>query len=300
METLLMNDSKDSFEDVNDLVRNELYKGMDENFGRELAQRLPECGNIIGVPLPKIMEIAEEIAGINWKEYLKHALDDTLEETLLQGLVLCYAQGKLEEILAYADEFIPKIDNWWVCDSFCSAFKVGELYPDIVWEFVMKYMGDSDLYPQWRKEKAGDSDEKKGNTGVDAVGENVTEESVTDENKADSKAGIITGTWQDMSDDFRIRFVSQMLRRYYVNDKYIDRTLYALAHLQDGGYYAKSGVAMALAECFTVFPDKTEQFMRENEFDETIINLAGKALQQIYRATEEAQARFMKNSKPGK
>jgi hypothetical protein len=274
METLLMNDSKDSFEDVNDLVRNELYKGMDENFGRELAQRLPECGNIIGVPLPKIMEIAEEIAGINWKEYLKHALDDTLEETLLQGLVLCYAQGKLEEILAYADEFIPKIDNWWVCDSFCSAFKVGELYPDIVWEFVMKYMGDSDLYPQWRKD--------------------------TDENKADSKAGIITGTWQDMSDDFRIRFVSQMLRRYYVNDKYIDRTLYALAHLQDGGYYAKSGVAMALAECFTVFPDKTEQFMRENEFDETIINLAGKALQQIYRATEEAQARFMKNSKPRK
>ena len=48
----------------------------------------------------QIAQIAQQIAEINWKEYLKHAPDDTLEDVVLQGLVLGYAQGKLEEILA--------------------------------------------------------------------------------------------------------------------------------------------------------------------------------------------------------
>lgn len=142
-----------SFEEVNKLVRTELYEHMDPEFGKYLAMNLPGCGNIIGVRLDALKEIAQEIAGINWKEYLKHAQDDTLEDVVLQGLVLGYAQGKLEEILAYADEFVPRIDNWWVCDSFCANFKAASMYPEIVWDFIMKYMGDSELNPAWRKNR---------------------------------------------------------------------------------------------------------------------------------------------------
>ena len=125
-----------SFEDVNRLVRSELYEHMDPEFGKYLAMNLPGCGNIIGVRLDDLKEIARQIADINWKEYLKHAPDDTLEDVVIQGLVLGFAQGKLEEILAYADEFVPKIDNWWVCDSFCSTFVAASMYPEIVWEFI--------------------------------------------------------------------------------------------------------------------------------------------------------------------
>ena len=90
-----------SFEDVNRLVRSELYEHMDPEFGKYLAMNLPGCGNIIGVRLDDLKEIARQIADINWKEYLKHAPDDTLEDVVIQGLVLGFAQGKLEEILAY-------------------------------------------------------------------------------------------------------------------------------------------------------------------------------------------------------
>ena len=121
-----------SFEDVNRLVRSELYEHMDPEFGKYLAMNLPGCGNIIGVRLDDLKEIARQIADINWKEYLKHAPDDTLEDVVIQGLVLGFAQGKLEEILAYADEFVPKIDNWWVCDSFCSTFVAASMYPEMI------------------------------------------------------------------------------------------------------------------------------------------------------------------------
>lgn len=253
-----------SFEEVNKLVRDELYEHMDLEFGRYLAKNLPGCGNIIGVRLDDLRDIAQEIAGINWKEYLKYASDDTLEDVVIQGLVLGYAQGKLEEILAYADEFIPKIDNWWVCDSFCSNFKAASMYQDIVWEYVMKYMGESELNPAWRKKQQTAEED------VSTCGE------------------IAVGVWQDMSDDFRIRFVAMMLRCYFVNDKYVDRCLFAYEHMQDGGFFARDGVAMGLSECYYVFPDKTVDYITSHSFDENILKMTLDKLENIYRLPKES------------
>ena len=79
---------------VNDLIRDELYKNMDEEYGRQQAKLIPECGNIIGVRMPVLNKMAREIASVNWKEYLQGARSDTYEEILLQALVLGYARGK--------------------------------------------------------------------------------------------------------------------------------------------------------------------------------------------------------------
>ncbi len=126
---------------VNDLIRDELYKNMDTEYGKFTASLIPNCGNIIGVRLPVLRSMAKEIASVNWKEYLDGALDDTFEEVMLQGLVLGYARGNIEDILAYLERFIPKIDNWSVCDSLCNTFKITEAYRAQVWEFLMRYMG---------------------------------------------------------------------------------------------------------------------------------------------------------------
>ena len=48
-----------SFEEVNKLVRTELYEHMDPEFGKYLAMNLPGCGNIIGVRLDALKEIAQ-------------------------------------------------------------------------------------------------------------------------------------------------------------------------------------------------------------------------------------------------
>ncbi len=132
---------------VNELIRDELYKNMDIEYGKFSASLNPGCGNIIGVRIPVLRKMAKEIASVNWKEYLDNAVDDTFEEIMLQGLVLGYAKGKIDDILVYTEEFIPKIDNWSVCDTFCNTFKIARRYPDEVWEFLMKYMSKQEEFP---------------------------------------------------------------------------------------------------------------------------------------------------------
>lgn len=55
---------------------------------------------------------------------MEHAETDYFEEVMLQGMVLGYVKTDLEEILRYIADFIPRIDNWSVCDSFCTYFEV--------------------------------------------------------------------------------------------------------------------------------------------------------------------------------
>lgn len=130
---------------VHNLVRDELYKNVDIEYGKFSASLTPGAGNIIGVRIPVLRKMAKEIASVNWKEYLDGARDDTFEEVMLQGLVLGYAKGKIEDILLYLDRFIPKIDNWSVCDCTSNTFKIAKKYQQEVWEFLMRYMDDRSI-----------------------------------------------------------------------------------------------------------------------------------------------------------
>ena len=62
---------------------------------------------------------------------------------MLKGLLIGYARRRakapLSEILAEAGDFLPLIDNWSVCDSFCSTLKIAREYPEEVWDFLLPY-----------------------------------------------------------------------------------------------------------------------------------------------------------------
>ena len=42
---------------------------------------------------------------------------------MLQGMVIGYVKTDINDQLSYVASFIPKIDNWSVCDSFCIGLK---------------------------------------------------------------------------------------------------------------------------------------------------------------------------------
>lgn len=73
------------------------------------------------------------------REYLQYASDDSYEEILLQGIVIGYAKGEIEEMLSHAAAFVPKIQNWSVNDCFCSTFKIAAKNRSRVWDFLMSY-----------------------------------------------------------------------------------------------------------------------------------------------------------------
>ena len=84
---------------------------------------------MIGIPVPVMRSIAKQIAKTNIEEYLKCVQDRYYEEVLIQGLVISLIK---DESLFYEhfNGFIKKIDNWAICDSFCSSLKIVRKYED--------------------------------------------------------------------------------------------------------------------------------------------------------------------------
>lgn len=65
---------------------------------------------------------------------------------MLQGMVLGYIKTNIEEILLYVAEFIPKIDNWSVCDSFCGGLKFTNNNMEQVWNFIQPFLSSKKEY----------------------------------------------------------------------------------------------------------------------------------------------------------
>lgn len=109
-----------------------------QKFASSLIPNLPE-EKILGVRLPAIRKLAKRLAKGDWQQYLAQAQDNSYEEILLQGMVLGCIQAPLSETLAYIREFVPKIDNWSTCDSFCAGLKLAKTHPEEIWDFIQPY-----------------------------------------------------------------------------------------------------------------------------------------------------------------
>ena len=78
---------------------------------------------MIGIRVPIMRSIANEIAKTEIEEFLKNSQDEYYEEIMIQGLVISHIKD--EKIFEkYFKEYIKKIDNWALCDSFCSSIKI--------------------------------------------------------------------------------------------------------------------------------------------------------------------------------
>lgn len=101
---------------------------------------IPNISNVLGVRLPALRKLARPLAKGDWRSYLEQAEGDYFEEIMLQGMVIGYVKADVEEILRYVAAFVPKIDNWSVCDSFCTGLKFTRTNRERVWDFLQPYL----------------------------------------------------------------------------------------------------------------------------------------------------------------
>ncbi|HHV13353.1 MAG TPA: DNA alkylation repair protein [Clostridiales bacterium] len=71
---------------------------------------------------------------------------ETMEEVLLQGMIIGGCKVPVEEKLQLAAAFIPKIDCWPVCDNFCGELKIADTDQERVWEFIQPYLKSDQEY----------------------------------------------------------------------------------------------------------------------------------------------------------
>lgn len=134
-----------------DELRQKLLAMQDIKYQQFHGSLLPGVENIIGVRVPLLRKTAAVIAAKNWQEYLDEALSLTdiyYEETVMQGLVIALAKIPLSQKLAYITRFLPKINNWAVCDIFCATLKEAKKYPDIYWQLVLDACQSEAAYTQ--------------------------------------------------------------------------------------------------------------------------------------------------------
>ncbi|WP_145332602.1 DNA alkylation repair protein [Paenibacillus xylanexedens] len=127
-------------------IRTQLLSLAEPEYQKFAASLIPNISNVMGVRLPIIRKIAKQIAATDWRTYLDTARDDYFEEVMLQAMVIGHVQADLDELLTRIAAFVPKIDNWSVCDSFCAGLKYTKVHMDAMWSFIQPYMKSDQEY----------------------------------------------------------------------------------------------------------------------------------------------------------
>lgn len=130
----------------NDEIHKLLLDLSEEKYKVFSQSLIPGIDNIMGVRLPKLRKLAKEISKSDWRTYLNHCNSDYFEEVMLSGMVIGCVKADISEILDYVANFVPKINNWSICDSFCVGLKITKSYKGEVRNFLENYLQSDKEY----------------------------------------------------------------------------------------------------------------------------------------------------------
>lgn len=102
----------------------ELLSIEDAKYKEFSSKLIPNTKNkIIGIRIPELRKFSKEIYKNNYEEFLKYVKSDYMEEILIEGFLIGLIK---DQYIAdkYIETFITKVDNWCVCDTFCSSLKI--------------------------------------------------------------------------------------------------------------------------------------------------------------------------------
>lgn len=143
------------------------------------------AAHMLGIRLPKLRKLAGKLAKENWRENLEALAAGEgccFEEVMLQGFLVGKAKirksaetkgtgadqeempgaGKsvrrlpkknsvqeeisLEEQFTLIGDFVSRIDNWSLCDSFCAGLKFAAEYQEETWAYLQRFLWSEEEY----------------------------------------------------------------------------------------------------------------------------------------------------------
>ena len=128
-------------ENYNELLQ-QLKELADPKYQKFHSGLLPSVDNILGVSVPKLRKLAKELINScdNIDDYLTLAGTEYYEETMLEGIVISYVKCSWNKKLEYIKDFVPKINNWAVCDAFCGGIKSPQNRLENFRDFIEPYL----------------------------------------------------------------------------------------------------------------------------------------------------------------
>ena len=127
-------------------IREQLLLQKEEKYKLFIEKLIPGCNNIIGVRIPTLRKMAKEIIKDNPVEYLRDNDEIYFEEVMLKGLIIGNLKEDIDVVLELVKLHIPKINNWSLCDSFCSELKIVTKNKEKTFEFLKPYLISKEAY----------------------------------------------------------------------------------------------------------------------------------------------------------
>lgn len=219
-------------------IRDRLNKMSDADYEKFSASLIPASGRgtMLGVRLPALRDYAKELSKGDWRQELSYEEDLYFEETMLRGMILGYACRDIEELFACLKDFIPRVQNWSVCDSVCSGLKLVEKYPEKTWDFLQPYLKSGEEFPC--------------RVGLIMLLNHFVKLG-EDKKKISRKRSVTMADLQGQEE----------------TGGYLEPILQALDREFTEGYYAQMAAAWLLAELFVTYPVRTLRGLRELHLD---------------------------------
>ncbi len=122
-------------------IRKDLEELKDEQYAKWNEKFCPDTNKkILGIRIPKLRKLAKNLLKTyNITEILEEIQDEYLEEVILQGFVIGYADILLVDKIPFIEKFLPKIDSWAITDSFVPTLNVKEEDLHFFWKFILPY-----------------------------------------------------------------------------------------------------------------------------------------------------------------
>ena len=125
-------------------IKQELKQLADEKYREFHTGLCPGTENILGIRVPVLRNYAKKLS----KEYeIRDLLNDIdneyYEEIMLQGMLIGLEKEtnkEIQNLLQDIERFVPKIDNWAICDVFCAGLKITKKHEKEMWDFLQKYV----------------------------------------------------------------------------------------------------------------------------------------------------------------
>lgn len=130
---------------ISNKIKQELIQMSDSKYKSFHSNLCPGINNILGIRVPVLREYAKKlIKKYSFEELINNIDDEYYEEIILQGMLIgLNSKENFNVIKKYIEDYIPKIDNWAICDTFCAGLKIVNQNKENMWGFIKQYL-DSD------------------------------------------------------------------------------------------------------------------------------------------------------------
>ncbi len=104
---------------------------------------IPGTATAYGVRVPQLRQIAQAILQKDPGGFLAVSAPGSFEEIMIRGMVIARMKLPMAERLPLIESFLPLIDNWAVCDTFCSSLRPkGPQEKEQLWRFILPLFQD--------------------------------------------------------------------------------------------------------------------------------------------------------------